>query len=78
MLQTTLSAIKQNSFETNEIIQIVNENKKEEIGYLIPTSLKNDFEIFLKNREKIKLLKKIAKAQKEDFIGDGTVSDGIF
>jgi len=36
-----------------------------------------NFKKFIENKRKIQLLKKIKKASQKDFIGDGTIGDGI-
>jgi len=82
MISMTLSNLRNstNFFDIEDIATIVNGRKKEEIGYFIPKSFKNEFEKFileLEKNKKRKLLKKVANASKKDIIGDGAVSDGI-
>ena len=82
MIEATLADMRKSSdfFSTQEIIHILDGRKKEEIGYFVPKSLKNEFNEFIKKVEKkrkIALLKRVADAQKRDPIGDGAVDDGI-
>ncbi|WP_294956505.1 hypothetical protein [Sulfurovum sp.] len=82
MIETTLSKMRNSSnfFKTSEIIHILDGRKKEEIGFFVPSTLKDEFQKFIDKIEKKKketLLKKIAKAQKLDPVGDGSVDDGI-
>ena len=82
MVNMTLSNLRNstNFFDMDDMAIIVDGRKKEEIGYFIPKSYKNEFEKFAKEiekRKKIKLLKRVANAAKKDIIGDGTVDDGI-
>lgn len=83
MNSITLASLRNSAdfFNIDDIVTIVNGRKKEEIGYFVPKSLKKDFKIFIKELEqkrKIELLKRLAKADKQDPIGDGAVDDGIF
>jgi hypothetical protein len=82
MTIATLADLRQSSsfFKTNEVVQIVNGRKKEQIGYFVPIALKDTFEKFLiklKREQRRKLLKRVALASKKDIVGDGAVSDGI-
>ena len=82
MIETTLSKMRNSSdfFMTSEIIHILDGRKKEEVGFFVPISLKAEFQKFIEKIEKQKketLLKRIAKAQKADPIGDGSIDDGI-
>ena len=82
MIETTLSKMRNSSnfFKTSEIIHILDGRKKEEIGFFVPSALKDEFQKFIDKIEKKKkeaLLKRIAKAQKLDPVGDGSVDDGI-
>ena len=82
MIETTLSQMRNSSdfFKTSEIIHILDGRKKEEVGFFVPVALKGEFQKFLDKIEKQKketLLKRIAKAQKEDPVGDGSIGDGI-
>jgi hypothetical protein len=82
MTKATLADLRQSSkfFQTNEIIEIVNGRKKEQIGYFVPVALRDMFEDFLmkvKREQKRKLLKRVANASRKDIIGDGAVADGI-
>jgi hypothetical protein len=64
----------------DDIAIIINNKKKEEIGYFIPKSYKREIEKFIKDieyKKKIELLQKVKKASQKDCIGDGTVGDGI-
>jgi len=82
MIQATLADLRQSSsfFKTTEVVHIVNGRKKEDIGYFIPTILKDEFESFLVGVERAKkrnLLKRVAKASAKDTVGDGAIDDGI-
>ena len=82
MIETILSQMRNSSdfFKTSEIIHILDGRKKEEIGFFVPVSLKGEFQKFIEKIEQQKketLLKRIAKAQKADPVGDGSVDDGI-
>lgn len=82
MTIATLTDLRQSSsfFKTNEVVQIVNGRKKEQIGYFVPIALKDTFERFLiklKREQRRKLLKRVALASKKDIVGDGAVDDGI-
>ncbi len=82
MIKATLADLRQSStfFQTDEIIEIVNGKKKEQVGYFVPIALQDVFEDFLikiRKKQKRKLLKRVANASKKDIIGDGTVDDGI-
>ena len=82
MVNITLSNLRNSTsfFDMDDMAIIVDGRKKEEIGYFIPKSYKNEFEKFAKEiekRKKIKLLKRVANAAKKDIIGDEAVDDGI-
>jgi len=82
MIKATLADLRQSStfFKTNEIIEIINGRKKEQIGYFVPIALQEVFETFLinlKKEQKLRLLKRVASASKRDIIGDGALDDGI-
>ena len=82
MIRATLADLRQSStfFKTDEIIQIVNGRKKEQIGYFVPISLQEVFEDFLikiKREQKRRLLKRVLNASRKDTIGDGAIDDGI-
>ena len=82
MIKATLADLRQSSlfFKTSEVVHIINGRKKEDIGYFVPVSLKEEFDIFLTNLEKDKkrkLLHRIAKASLKDSISDGAIDDGI-
>ncbi len=82
MIETTLSQMRNSSnfFKTSEILHILDGRRKEEIGFFVPAALREEFQAFIEKIEKQKkeaLLKRIAKAQKADPIGDGSVDDGI-
>jgi Mg/Co/Ni transporter MgtE len=82
MTIATLADLRQSSsfFKTNEVVQIVNGRKKEQIGYFVPIALKDTFEKFLiklKREQRRKLLKRVALTSKKDIVGDGAVDDGI-
>ncbi len=82
MIETTLSNMRNSRdfFKTSEIIHILDGRKKEEIGFFVPSSLRDEFQTFIDKIEKKKkaaLLERIAKAQKKDPVGDGSVNDGF-
>ena len=82
MIQATLADLRQSSsfFKTTEVVHIVNGRKKEDIGYFIPTILKDEFESFLVGVERAKkrnLLKRVAEARARDSVGDGAIDDEI-
>ena len=82
MLEATLANMRNSSdfFKTDHIIKIVDGRKKEEIGFFVPQSLKEEFQSFIDTTEKkrkISLLNRISKAQKQDPIEEGSSSDGI-
>lgn len=66
--------------ELDDIARVV--NKKEGVikGIFIPIAMKKDIEDLLEmiaKRKKEALLKRVAKAQQRDKIGDGAVGDGL-
>jgi hypothetical protein len=82
MLEATMADLRKSIdfFSTDEIIHVVNGRKKEEVGFFVPKSLKDEFSKFIEQVEKKKkkdLLKRVASAQLKDEIGDGALSDGI-
>ena len=82
MINMTLSNLRNSAdfFNIDDVAIIINGKKKEELGYFVPKSLKEDFKDFMaqvQHRKKLQLLKRVAKAAKKDIIGDGAVSDGI-
>ncbi|MBA1420544.1 MAG: hypothetical protein FAF03_06715 [Epsilonproteobacteria bacterium] len=82
MIETTLSNMRNSSdfFRTSEIIHILDGRKKEEIGFFVPSALKSEFQTFInkiENKKKMTLLERVAKAQAQDPIAEGGVSDGI-
>ena len=82
MIEATLANMRNSSdfFKTSEIIHILDGRKKEEIGFFVPTVLSEEFQKFIEKIEKKKkldLLTKIAKAQKQDPIGDWSINDGF-
>ena len=82
MIEATLADMRNSStfFKTDEIIHIFDGRKKEDIGFFVPQVFKDEFEKFVENIEKKKkmaLLNRVAKAQKQDPVNDGSVSDGI-
>jgi hypothetical protein len=82
MTSITLASLRDSEtfFKLDDIATIVNGRKKEEVGYFVPINFKKEFEDFtkeLEKKKKIEKLKRIAKAYKEDPIGDGVVGDGL-
>ncbi len=83
MLNIKLSEIRNPSILNNqtELLHILDGRKNEEVGYFIPKALSKEFESFIFKIERDKhlaLLKKVAKTQKQDPIGDGAVDDGSY
>ena len=82
MIEATLANMRNSSdfFKTSEIIHILDGRKKEEIGFFVPTVLSEEFQKFIEKIEKKKkldLLTKVAKAQKQDPIAEGSINDGL-
>lgn len=82
MLQATMADMRKsvNFFQTNEVINIINGRKKQEIGYFVPSRFKADFLKFLaelNNKQRLDNAIRAANAQKLDPISDGSVGDGI-
>ena len=82
MIETTLSKMRSSSdfFKTSEIIHILDGRKKEEIGFFVPATLKNEFQKFIdkiEKKKKLSLLERVSKAQKKDPIEEGGIDDGI-
>jgi hypothetical protein len=82
MIEATLANMRNSKdfFKTSEIIHILDGRKKEEIGFFVPTVLSEEFQKFIEKIEKKKklaLLTKVAKAQKQDPISDGSINDGL-
>ena len=82
MIEATLADMRNSStfFKTDEIIHIFDGRKKEDIGFFVPQVFKDEFEKFIENiekKKKMKLLNRVAKAQKLDPINEGGISDGI-
>ena len=53
---------------------------EEDIGFFVPLVFKEEFEKFvekIEKKKKLTLLNRVAKAQKQDPISEGGVSDGI-
>ena len=82
MINTTLASLRNstNFFKTNEILHIFDGRKKEDIGYFVPKYFQKEFEEFIKKIEKDKketLLRRVAKAQKNDPVEEGSEDDGF-
>lgn len=82
MIEATLANMRNSSdfFKTDDIIRILDGRKKEEIGFFVPQIFKEEFQKFIDSIEKKKklvLLARVAKAQKQDPIEEGSSSDGI-
>lgn len=82
MINTTLANLRKSTsfFDTQEILHIFDGRKKEEIGYFVPKYFHKEFEEFIKTieqKKKQKLLQRVAKAQKEDPIEQGSENDGL-
>jgi len=82
MIEATMADLRKSIdfFSTDEIIHVVNGRKKEEVGFFVPKTFKEEFKKFVESvekKKKMQLLKRVAEAQLKDNIGDGAVSDGI-
>jgi len=82
MIEATLANLRNSSdfFKTDDIIQIFDGRKKEEIGFFVPQIFKEEFQKFIETIEqkrKLELLSRVSKAQKQDPIEDGSSDDGI-
>jgi len=82
MIEATLANMRKSSdfFKTDNIIQIYDGRKKEEIGFFVPNIFKEEFQKFIEtieNKRKLKLLNRVSKAQKQDPIEEGSSDDGI-
>ncbi len=82
MIEATLANMRKSSdfFKTDEIIHISDGRKKEDIGFFVPQIFEKEFLKFLEKIEKKKkfsLLERVAKAQKQDPIPEGSTDDGI-
>jgi hypothetical protein len=82
MIEATLADMRNSRtfFQTDEIIHILDGRKKEDIGFFVPQVFKEEFEKFvekIEKKKKLTLLNRVAKAQKQDPITEGGVSDGI-
>ncbi len=82
MIEMTLGKMRDSSvlLTAKEVLHIVNGRKKEEVGYFVPAAFGEEFEAFLQQtgeRRKRTLLDRIARAQREDPIGDGVVGDHL-
>ena len=82
MIEATLADMRNSRtfFKTDEIIHILDGRKKEDIGFFVPLVFKEEFEKFvekIEKKKKLTLLNRVAKAQKQDPISEGSVSDGI-
>ena len=82
MIEATLADMRNSRtfFKTDEIIHIQDGRKKEDIGFFVPQIFKEEFEKFvekIEKKKKLTLLSRVAKAQKQDPISEGSVSDGI-
>ncbi len=82
MRDATLAELRNSKsfFDIKDIIHIYDGRKKEDIGYFVPKYFQKEFEKFLEQIErekKGKLLERVAIAQKEDPIEDGSAADGL-
>lgn len=82
MIEATLANMRNSSdfFRTEDIIQILDGRKKEEIGFFVPQIFKEEFQKFVDSIEKkrrLALLSRVSKAQKQDPIEEGSSDDGI-
>ncbi len=82
MRDATLAELRNSKsfFDMQDIIHIYDGRKKEDIGYFVPKYFQKEFEKFLEQIErqkKLKLLEKVAAAQKKDPIEEGSEADGL-
>ena len=82
MIEATMADMRKSIdfFSKNEIIHLFNGRKKEEVGFFVPKVFKDEFYKFVNNlekKQKIELLKRVAKAQQKDPIEEGGSDDGI-
>lgn len=82
MINTTLANLRNSTsfFDTKEILHIFDGRKKEEIGYFVPKYFQKEFEEFVasvEQKKKLNLLERVAKAQKNDPIEQGSEDDGL-
>ena len=82
MIEATLADMRNSRtfFKMDEIIHISDGRKKEDIGFFVPQVFKEEFEKFvekIEKKKKLTLLNRVAKAQKQDPISEGGISDGI-
>jgi predicted DNA-binding protein (UPF0278 family) len=82
MIESTLAEIRSSATmqSADDVVHIYDARKKREVGYFIPSSLKEEFESFLQRHEqkrKKALLERVASAQAKDPIEEGGVGDAI-
>ncbi len=82
MIEATMADMRKSIdfFSKNEIIHLFNGRKKEEVGFFVPKVFKDEFYRFVNNlekKQKIELLKRVAKAQQKDPIEEGSSDDSI-
>lgn len=82
MINTTLADLRNSTsfFDTKEILHVFDGRKKEEIGYFVPKYFQKEFQEFVEAIEKKKkknLLQRVAKAQKNDPVEQGSENDGL-
>jgi len=82
MKDATLANLRKSSdfFKTDEIIRIFDGRKREEIGFFVPRSMREEFDSFLRTIEekrKARLLQRVAKAQAKDPVEEGGCADGL-
>ena len=82
MIEATLANMRNSSnfFKTDEIIHIFDGRKKEDIGFFVPQVFEKEFQKFIENiekKKKLSLLKRVAQAQHNDPIAEGSINDGI-
>lgn len=82
MIESTLADIRASATlqSAEDIVHIYDARKKREVGYFIPSSLKEEFKSFLQRHEQARhnaLLERVAKAQALDPIEEGGIDDAI-
>ena len=82
MIEATLADLRQSNLVNGwrDVVHLTDARKKVEVGYFIPIQLSDEFVDFLQQRtqqQKIALLKRVANAQQQDPIEEGTLNDNL-
>jgi len=82
MIKVTLADLRR-SLEwshSREVIAIEDARRKKPVGFFIPISLKEEFNTFLESVEKRRReekLRRVARAQRRDPVGEGGLDEGL-